>query len=104
VPPLERRQIDFEAAELRLDAVTTKNGQARTFAMTAELRRVLEEQQGEAERLSGREPSRATCSRRSMAPGSARSARHERRPVWQPVSLVGRGMTAEARPCETWCA
>jgi hypothetical protein len=56
--------------------------------MTAELRRVLEEQQGEAERLRGREPSRATGSRRSMAPGSARSARHGRRPVWQPVSLV----------------
>jgi len=49
--PLEWRQIDFEAGEVRLDAGSTKNGQARTFPMTAELRRVLEEQQGETARL-----------------------------------------------------
>ena len=49
--PLEWRQIDFEAGEVRLDAGSTKNGQARTFPMTAELRRVLEDQQGEAARL-----------------------------------------------------
>ncbi len=51
--PLEWRQIDFEAGEVRLDAGSTKNGQARTFPMTAELRRVFEAQQVEADRLKG---------------------------------------------------
>jgi integrase len=44
VLPLEWRQIDFEAGEVRLDAGTTKNGDGRVFPMTADLRRVLETQ------------------------------------------------------------
>jgi integrase len=51
--PLEWRQVDLEAGELRLDAGTTKNGDARTFPMTLELRRALEAQQAEANRLKG---------------------------------------------------
>ena len=38
VLPLEWRQVDFAAGEVRLDAGTTKNGDGRVFPMTAELR------------------------------------------------------------------
>lgn len=51
VLPLEWRQIDFEAGEVRLDAGTTKNGDGRVFPMTADLRRVLEQQHAEHEAL-----------------------------------------------------
>ena len=44
VLPLEWRQVDFEAGEVRLDAGTTKNGEGRVFPFTAELRRILETQ------------------------------------------------------------
>lgn len=40
--PLEWRQVDFAAGEIRLDAGTTKNGEGRVFPMTAELRALLE--------------------------------------------------------------
>jgi len=49
--PLEWRQVDLKAGEVRLDAGTTKNGEARTFPFTTELRRVLEDQQKVAEQL-----------------------------------------------------
>lgn len=49
--PLERRQVDMAAGEIRLDAGTTKNGDARTFPFTKELRRTLEAQQKVAEQL-----------------------------------------------------
>jgi integrase len=42
--PLEWRNVDLMAGEVRLDAGTTKNGEARTFPLTRELRRVLEDQ------------------------------------------------------------
>jgi integrase len=42
--PLEWRQVDLTAGEVRLDAGTTKNGDGRVFPFTRELRRVLEEQ------------------------------------------------------------
>lgn len=51
VLPLEWRQVDFGAGEIRLDAGTTKNREGRVFPMTAELRRLLEEQQAERERM-----------------------------------------------------
>ena len=43
--PLEWRQVDLHAGEVRLDAGTTKNGEARTFPLTRELRRILEDQE-----------------------------------------------------------
>jgi integrase len=43
--PLEWRQIDMKAGEVRLDSGTTMNGDGRVFVFTTELRRVLEEQQ-----------------------------------------------------------
>jgi integrase len=43
--PLEWRQVDLKAAEVRLDPGTTKNGEGRVFPFTTELRRILEEQQ-----------------------------------------------------------
>ena len=51
VLPLEWRQVDFAAGEVRLDPHTTKNGEGRTFPMTADLRRLLEAQQAEHKRL-----------------------------------------------------
>ena len=49
--PLAWRQVDMDAGEVRLEASTTKNGEGRVFPFTAELRRVLEDQQQSAERL-----------------------------------------------------
>jgi integrase len=45
VLPLEWRRVDFAAGEVRLDPGTTKNGDGRTFPMTKELRRLLDELQ-----------------------------------------------------------
>ena len=41
---LEWRCVDMQVGEVRLDAGTTKNGEARTFPFTRELRRVLDDQ------------------------------------------------------------
>jgi integrase len=49
--PLEWRQVDMQAGEVRLDAGTTKNGEGRVFPFTAALRRVLDDQQRIAEQL-----------------------------------------------------
>lgn len=46
VLPLEWRQVDFGAGEVRLDPGKTKNGEGRTFPMTRELREMLEQQRG----------------------------------------------------------
>src|SRR5881394_2056790 len=43
--PLEWRQVDMKAGEVRLDAGTTKNGEGRVFPLTSELRRILVGQQ-----------------------------------------------------------
>jgi integrase len=51
VLPLEWRQVDFDAGEVRLDAGTTKNGEGRVFPLTAKLRTVLAAQHAEHERL-----------------------------------------------------
>lgn len=51
VLPLEWRQVNFSAGEVRLDAGATKNGKARTFPMTKELRRLLEDRRREHEQL-----------------------------------------------------
>jgi integrase len=49
--PLEWRQVDMKAGEVRLDAGTTKNGEGRVFPFTTDLRRVLEDQQKAADLL-----------------------------------------------------
>jgi integrase len=51
VLPLEWRQVDFAAGTVRLDPGTTKNGEARTFRMTHDLRALLEARQREREAL-----------------------------------------------------
>lgn len=51
VLPLEWRQIDFAAGEIRLDPGRTKNGDARVFPFTSELRRLLQTRQAEREQL-----------------------------------------------------
>lgn len=49
--PLEWRNVDFTAGEVRLDVGSTKNGEGRTFPFTSELRTLLQAQQVEQERL-----------------------------------------------------
>jgi integrase len=49
--PLEWRQVDFDAGEVRLDAGTTKNREGRVFPFTAELRKMLKAQHAEHLRL-----------------------------------------------------
>ena len=49
--PLEWRQVDFDAGEVRLDAGTTKNKAGRVFPMTDDLRAVLAVRHAEHERL-----------------------------------------------------
>jgi integrase len=51
VLPLEWRQVDFDAQEVRLEPGTTKNKEGRTFPFTAELRTVLKAQHAEHKRL-----------------------------------------------------
>jgi integrase len=51
VLPLQWRQVDFAGGEVRLDAGTTKNDDGRVFPMTTEIRRLLEAQHTEHERL-----------------------------------------------------
>ena len=49
--PLEWRQVDLKAGEVRIDVGATKNGEGRVFPITAELRRILEAQQAIAKTL-----------------------------------------------------
>lgn len=51
VLPLEWRQVDFRAGEIRLDPETTKNRDGRVFPMTDDLRALLKAQHVEHERL-----------------------------------------------------
>lgn len=51
VLPLEWRQVDFDAGEVRLDAGTTKNGEGRVFPMTTELRRMLKVQEAQRDQF-----------------------------------------------------
>ena len=48
---LEWRNVDFALGTVRLDAGTTKNGEARTFPMTEDLRTLLQRRQAEHETL-----------------------------------------------------
>jgi integrase len=49
--PLDWRQVDLKAGEVRLDPGRTKNGEGRVFPFTRELRQVLERQQVIADEL-----------------------------------------------------
>jgi integrase len=51
VLPLEWRQVDFTVGEIRLDPETTKNRDGRVFPMTDDLRRLLEAQYADHQRL-----------------------------------------------------
>jgi integrase len=51
VLPLQWRQVDFDAGEIRLEPGTTKNKQGRTFPLTGALRTLLGAQHAEHERL-----------------------------------------------------
>lgn len=54
VLPLEWRQVDLHAGEVRLDPGKTKNGEGRTFPMTRDLREVLEQQRARTDALQRR--------------------------------------------------
>jgi integrase len=49
--PLEWRQVDFDSGVVKLDAGKTKNGEPRTFPMTADLRTLLKAQHAQHEGL-----------------------------------------------------
>lgn len=49
VLPLQWKHVDLSTGEVRLDPGTTKNGEGRTFPMTAELRRLLKQQRAAAD-------------------------------------------------------
>jgi integrase len=51
VLPLQWRQVDMQAGEVRLDPHSTKNDAGRVFPFTADLRRLLEDRQRERERM-----------------------------------------------------
>ena len=51
VLPIEWRHVDFKAGEIRLDPGKTKNREGRVFKMTTQLRKLLEEQRDERDRL-----------------------------------------------------
>jgi integrase len=51
VLPIEWRQVDLKAGEIRLEPGTTKNKAGRTFPFTTALRALLEAQHCEHERL-----------------------------------------------------
>ena len=51
VLPLEWRQVDLVAGEVRLEPGTTKNREGRTFYLTAELKELLEAQRKLASRI-----------------------------------------------------
>jgi integrase len=49
--PLQWRQVDLDAGEVRLDPGTTKNREGRVFYLTAELKELLAKQRKEANRI-----------------------------------------------------
>ncbi|MGD0950027.1 MAG: tyrosine-type recombinase/integrase [Candidatus Binatia bacterium] len=51
VQPLQWRQVDFHAGTVRLKAGSTKNGEAREFPFTAELRALLEQQRAHTDQV-----------------------------------------------------
>jgi len=54
VLPLQWRQVDLVAGEIRLDPGTTKNGEGRVFPLTRELRALMEAQQDRRDALRDR--------------------------------------------------
>jgi integrase len=54
VLPLQWRNVDLKAGEVRLDAGTTKNGEGRVFSVNATLRATLEAQKVIADQLKSR--------------------------------------------------
>src|SRR5262249_9301138 len=59
--PLEWRQGDMKAGEVRLDAGATKNGEGRVVPFTTGVRRIFERQEKVAETLKGKEGTIGRC-------------------------------------------
>jgi integrase len=112
VLPLEWRQVDFEEGEVRLDAGTTKNGEGRSFPMTADLRTLLTEQKAAHDKLKlvghisplvfpRMVADAGATSRRS---GSSPSRRSGGAPARRPDALAESRTIFVGRPCATSCA
>jgi integrase len=114
VLPLEWRNVDFAAGEVRLDAGTTKNGEGRVFPVTDDLRALVGSSvRGASTAEAGQARSSRPCSsawwrtraaaRRIQNP-SSRSRRRGLPRVGRPAALAASLTTYGARPSVTWCA
>jgi integrase len=74
VLPLEWRNVDFAAGEVRLDAGTTKNGEGRVFPVTDDLRALLEVRYAEHLRLTQDRPDHPV---RVLPPGGGHARRRD---------------------------
>jgi integrase len=54
VLPLQWRQVDLKAGEVRLDPGTTKNLEGRVFYLTTEFKKLLADQRKAADRIQRR--------------------------------------------------
>ena len=112
VLPLEWRQVDFAAGEVRLDAGTTKNREGRVFPMTTDLRTLLQAQHAEHERLKKaghivpwvfwRMVAEDAAARRNRSRSSLQQGVEGRR-VARPAVPVASRTTCGGRPSGTWC-
>jgi integrase len=113
IVPLQWRQVDIGAGEIRLDAGTTKNREGRVCPMTDDLRKLLEAQYAEHLQL---KKAGAICpavfvrmvadkrAGRSTRNLSVRSRRHGKRRA-SPLAVPVVFLTTSAGPrSATWCA
>jgi integrase len=112
VLPLQWRQVDLKAGEVRLDAGTTKNGEGRVFRLTDDLRALLDERRRETSELERKYGqiipwvfyrSSAAATGRRRRSRSACSPRHGRRRASRPGAPVGSRTTSAERRFGTWC-
>jgi integrase len=113
VLPLEWRNVDFKAGEVKIDAGASKNGEPRVFPMTADLRALLEERQREHERLKQAGHIIPQVFFRLVAQGRGGELRPKRilefGKAWDTACAAAgvpaaSSMTCAARPCGTSCA
>jgi integrase len=113
VLPLEWRQVDFRASEIRLDPETTKNRDGRVFPRTDELQELLRACHAEHQQLKLKGQIvpwvffRMVATKREGTEGAVRfepSRRRGRRRVERQVAPVESLMASVERLYATWCA
>jgi integrase len=114
--PPEWRQVDFGAGTVRLDAGTTKNGEARTFPMRRELQQLLTTQHVDYERrkkagqleprvfvrmvAKGRRGPKSPKPIRAFTRHGKRHVRQRAAPAAFPMTCAGaQSERSSARPC-----